>query len=236
MFQFVGSRQKLIIVNLYKSKLQENSYIKYKDLMGYLSKQTGIGYNTVCNTIKDYKQNKELKSPNKIKIRPTIINKIDDFNKNAIRQKIHGFWLRHEIPTLKKIVQAISDDPDLPTIPRTSLQRVLRELGFEYSKRARNSALTEREDIVVWRQKYIIDIRRYRNENRTLYYLDETWVNAGECCSKVWLDSTIKSLCNQLIVVHIGSAEGFVDGGLLCFESKKKHSRLPRRNEWGHVL
>ncbi|KAE9543722.1 hypothetical protein AGLY_002118 [Aphis glycines] len=120
---------------------------------------------------------------------------------------------------------AISDDTELPTIPRTSLQRILKELEFEYTKRNRNSALTERGDIVVWRQKYILDIRRYRNEGLTIYFLDETWVNAGETCNKVWMDKTIKSHTDaflkglstgpknptgkgkRLIVVHIGSAE-----------------------------
>lgn len=79
-----------------------------------------------------------MKSPNKKKIRPTINDKIDNFDKNAIRQKIHGFWLKNEIPTFKKIVQAVRDDTELPTIPRTSLQRILNELGFEYTKRNRN--------------------------------------------------------------------------------------------------
>jgi len=46
---------------------------------------------------------------------------------------------------------------------------------------------------VVWRQKYIEDIRRYRDEGRTIYFLDETWVNAGECSSKVWIDTSVKS-------------------------------------------
>lgn len=120
------------------------------------------------------------------------------------------------------------------------MQRILKELGFEYTKRNRNSALTEKGYLVVWRQKYIIDIRCYRNEGRTIYYLDETWVNAGEYCGKVWLDKTITSRRDaffkglttgpknstskgkQLIVVHIGLAEGFLEDGLLCFESKKK--------------
>lgn len=228
-----------MIVNMYKTKIQEQPDIKYKPLIAFLTKASGIGRDTVCKTIRDYKNNFPLKSPNKKKNRPTINDKIDDFDKNAIRQKIHCFWLRNEIPTLKKIVQAINDDPDLPNIPRTSLQRVLKELGFEYTKRNRNSALTERRDLVVWRQKFIIDIRRFRNEGRTVYYLDETWVNAGDCCSKVWMDKTITSHRDaflkglstgpknptgkgkRLIVVHIGSAEGFVEGGLLCFESKK---------------
>jgi len=115
-------------------------------------------------------------------------------------------------------------------------------MQFVYTKRNRNSALTEREDLVLWRREYISQIRRYRQEGRTIYYIDETWVNAGDCSSGVWVDKTVKShkdaflkgltvgLRNptgkgkRLIVVHIGSSEGFVDGGLLCFESKKNTS------------
>ena len=93
---------------------------------------------------------------------------------------------------------------------------------------------------MIWRQKYIEDIRRYRSERQTIYFLEETWVNAGDCTSKVWMDKSIKSHRDaflkglttgpknptdkgkRLIVAHIGSAESFVDGDLLCFESKKK--------------
>lgn len=153
--------------------------------------------------------------------------------------KNEGFWFRGETPTLMKIVTAIDEDPDIPSLPRTSLQRILKELNFEYTNRNWNSALTERGDLVVWRQKYIEDIRRYRSEGRTIYFLDETWVNAGEFSSKVWIDTSVKSYRGaflkglstgsknpsgkgkRLIVVHISSADGFVEGGLLCFELKK---------------
>ncbi|XP_022174497.1 uncharacterized protein LOC111036684 [Myzus persicae] len=140
------------------------------------------------------------------------------------------------------MLQVINDDPDLPSFSRTSLQRLLKDLQFEYTKRNRNSALTKREDLVLWRRKYIADIRRYRKEGKTIYFLDETWVNAGDCSSRVWVDKTVKSHRDafnrglttgsqnptgrgkRLIVVHIGSTEGFVAGGLLCFESKKNTS------------
>ncbi|CAI6373988.1 unnamed protein product [Macrosiphum euphorbiae] len=64
---FVGSKQKLMIINLYKSKTQQEPSMKYKNLMKLISKEIGIGYNTVCNTVSDYKKNKEVKSPNKKK-------------------------------------------------------------------------------------------------------------------------------------------------------------------------
>jgi len=57
-------------------------------------------------------------------------------------------------------------------------------------------------------------IRSYRAQNRPIYYLDETWVNAGETHSRGGVDT------KRLIVLHIRSSDGFVPGGLLCFESK----------------
>ena len=76
-----------------------------------------------------------------------------------------------------------------------------------------------------------------------MYFLDETWANAGDCQNKQWIDKSERSSRaaqerglsagipaltdkgKRLIVVHIGSVDGFVPGGLLCFELKK-HSRL----------
>lgn len=94
--------------------------------MSSISKETVIGMRTVVtNTISEYKKTGEVKSPNKLKFRPMINNKIDDFDKNAIHQQIQAFWFRREIPTLQNIIQAIKDGPDLLNIPRTSWQRYI---------------------------------------------------------------------------------------------------------------
>lgn len=188
------------------------------------------------------------------KIRPKIIDLIDDFDKNAIRQKIHMFWRNRDPPTLNKIMNAVSEDDSLPTLKRTTMYTLLKDLNFEYTKRKRNSYLTEREDLIIWRRNYLRNIKAYREEGRTLYYLDETWRNAGDCSQKVWIDNTIlsnrdayqKELTTgaknptgkgkHLIVVHIGSREGFVDGGLLCFESKTNSSDYHHKMNGEHFL
>lgn len=108
-----------------------------------MSTRSGIGIGTIKRTIREYKSTGTLSSPVNKKNRPTVVDKVDDFDKNAIRQKIHAFWFRREIPTLPKMLQVINDDPDLPSFSRTSLQRLLKDLQFEYTKRNRNSALTE---------------------------------------------------------------------------------------------
>lgn len=46
-------------------------------------------------------------------------------------------------------------------------------------KRKRQSLLKEKDEIVNWRHRYLRDIRRIREDGKKIYYLDETWVNAG---------------------------------------------------------
>ncbi|KAE9522741.1 hypothetical protein AGLY_016850 [Aphis glycines] len=141
-------------------------------------KKNPCGKFIVQKTLSEYKNKGTVSSPNKKKVRPTIIDKVDDFDKNAIRQKIHSFWFNREVPTISKMLAAINEDETLPICVR---------------KKCRNSVLLERDDLVVWRQKYLKKIKQYRAEDRQIYYLDETWVNAGETHSRTWVDSSVSS-------------------------------------------
>lgn len=72
---------------------------KYIDLLDILSTETGIGIGTIKKTIREYKLTGTVSSLINKKRRPNVCEKVDDFDKNAIRQKIHGFWFKREIPT-----------------------------------------------------------------------------------------------------------------------------------------
>lgn len=127
---------------------------------------------------------------------------------------------------------------DVPTFKRTTLHKIMHELGFDFNKQDNRTLLMEREDIVLWRRKYLWQIKEHRIANKTIYFLDETWVNAGHVKSKAWLDTTIKNKKHAFqdglstgprvptgkgkrsIVLHISSDKGFVEGGLLDFELK----------------
>jgi len=60
-----------------------------------------------------------VSSPNKSKIRATYKQKIDDYERDAIRRKVHEFWFRKQLPTLNKILTAVNEDPDLNTYNST---------------------------------------------------------------------------------------------------------------------
>jgi len=228
-----------MIINLYKREIAEQPSITVKELVKFISMDTGIGLNTIQTTIANYKNTKPIQPPNKKKVRLSFKVKVDDFERNAIRKKVYDFWFRRQVPTLDKILISVNSDKTLNTYKRTNLYHLLRELNFTYCKRGRNSALIERDDIVLWRTKYIQDIRKYRQEGRLIYYLDERWANISDCMEKMGVGKTVKSHRDaflsglltgapnptgkgkRLIIVHIGSEEGFVNGGLLIFESKK---------------
>lgn len=228
-----------MIVNAYKSKIEENPEISIRKVRSILSKELGIGEVTISNTIKEYRETKFIKSPCRERHQKNVTMNTDEFDKYAIRRKIHQFWINRKLPTLDKMLSAINTDESLPSFSRATLHRFLKSMDFQYVKRGRNSALLDSNDLILWRRRYLRDIRKYREEGRPIYFLDETWVNAGDVTSRVWTDTTVQSSQaafsqglttgavnptgkgKRLIVVHIGSKDGFVLDGLLCFESKK---------------
>lgn len=95
-----------------------------------LSEELGIGEKTISNTIKEYREDKTVTSPNKRRKCRNITNKTDDFDKEAIRRKIHQFWLRRELPTLKKILMEVNEDDSLPDFTRSSFHVLLKSMDL----------------------------------------------------------------------------------------------------------
>ncbi|XP_022167266.1 uncharacterized protein LOC111031563 [Myzus persicae] len=227
----VDSGKRLLIVNAYKSKLESDPEKTMRSLRQEISKELGIGVTTVSKTITLYNRSKTVVSPNRTRVRMPSRIIFEEFERNVVRRYVHSFWLKREIPTVDKIHQVVSNDESLPPISRTGLFRLLKNMGFKYSKRSVNGALTEKNKIVVWRRRFLEDLRKYRKEGRHLYYLDETCVHSGECTIKSPGDAIVKGQTTsavdpsekdkRFIALNIGSEDGFVPGALLCFKSKK---------------
>lgn len=215
----------------------KNPKVTIRDCRINISKTLGIGQRTVSNVISEYNTKWTVTSPCKTREKKSYKDLYDDLQLNTIRRHVHSFWFNKTIPTLNKILTVIKNDNSLPDISRSNQHNILKFMDFVYTKRSRNSALIEKDEIILWRRRYLEEnIKKYRGEGRHLYYLDETWVNAGDCTSKIWVDNTITShrqafiqglttgsqnpsgKGKRLIVLHIESEEGFVPGGLLCFE------------------
>nr|CAH7722218.1 unnamed protein product [Callosobruchus chinensis] len=155
--------------------------------------------------------------------------KLDDDIKMALRRTVHSFFLKNEIPTLKAIHAKIQDNNIIPPMSTDTLRKTLHGINFRYEKRSRRSIFIEKPEIIAWRRKYLRSMAEYRRQGRKVYYMDETWVNAGHTVTKTWTDKAITSSRQahieglstglrapsgkgqRLILTHIGSDSGFLE-------------------------
>uniref|UniRef100_A0A1Y1JY26 Tc1-like transposase DDE domain-containing protein n=2 Tax=Photinus pyralis TaxID=7054 RepID=A0A1Y1JY26_PHOPY len=231
--------EKQCILNLYKQILTDDPGTKMVTIVAKIAEAAGIAKSTVYRTIKEYKKTGAVTPSKRSGGRPPLVSQFEESTKTSVRQIIHNFFYHSELPTLDKILKEINSREDLPQMCRSSLYKLMKQINFKYLKRSRKSVLIERDDIIRWRRKYLKAIKQYRNEGRAIYYLDETWLNEGHTKQKVWTDDTIRTrrqafveglstgLKNpsgkgkRLIILHVGSENGFVNEGLLLFEGRK---------------
>jgi len=142
-----------MIINAYKTKLLVNPKLSIRQARSLLSKELGIGITTVSNTLTEYRNFKTVSSPNRTKIFKNVNDKVDDFDREVIRRQVHQFWVNRELPNLNKILNAVNEDDTLPDFSLTSLWRLLKSMGFKFTKRGRNSALIENDEIRAWRRE-----------------------------------------------------------------------------------
>ena len=73
---------------------------------------------------------------------------------------------------------------------KTHLWRLLKKMGFGYEKRGRQRIISERPEIIPWRERYLRRIRKIRevDPERAIVYTDETRLNQGHRTKKEWVD------------------------------------------------
>ncbi|GBO17964.1 hypothetical protein AVEN_81248-1 [Araneus ventricosus] len=231
-------------LNIFIRLKDENPNATIKSIVDRASELTGLSASTLFKIEKEAKsgilQTPGKKRPNAVGKR-TRLNTYDSFTLQSIRRRVHSFYKRNEIPTVKKLLNDLNNEANIlqQKISERTLCRLLNDIGFSFKKRRRQSALIERDDIIAWRRKYLRDIKLYKEQQKIIYYLDETWVNAGISTTKVWQDKTIKSCSDarrkglstglkgpsgkggRLIITHVGSERGFVNDAADIFSSKK---------------
>lgn len=165
-----------MVCNVYASIRQSQPGLYTVAMFRSVSELTGVSERAV-GCIKAESQRGPLQSPkrriNKLSPRndvkktgKTRIQRYDTFSLGALRRKVHSYFLRNEVPTALKIRNNVTNDPDfkMPSVSIRTLQRFLNDIGFAFRKRKQNSALLERDDIIVWRRKYLRTIREMRKQ------------------------------------------------------------------------
>lgn len=233
----LSAGEKKIVLRVYESLRKDYPEKNVTASVEKCSQMTGVSARTIYRILRENRLKGSVASAKTPPGRP--IKKVDDDIKYAIRRKLHSYFFQNKIPTIDKLLADINNDNDLPNFSRSKFWKILKELNIRYLKRNRKSHLIEKTEIVMWRRMYLNAIQKYRAEGREIFYLDETWLNEGHTQPKVWQDLNVKSqrqafmdgwsigLKNptgkgkRLIITHIGGVNGFVEDGLLSFESKK---------------
>lgn len=130
-----------MIVKMYKDMKSTSPDMSLRQMVHRIMNMSGIGSNSIYSIISEYKTNGSVTSPNKTRNKKCLFDKIEDLDCNALRQKVHYFWLRKELPTIDKILQAVNDDLALPDFKRTTLYSTIKQLDFVFTKKKRCSVL-----------------------------------------------------------------------------------------------
>jgi hypothetical protein len=67
----------------------------------------------------------------------------------------------------------------LPNFRRSTLHMLMKDIDFTFVTSRRKIILTERSDILLWRQKYLGQTQCFRSGNCKIHFLHEIWVSVG---------------------------------------------------------
>lgn len=200
--------------------------IEVVNVYDLVSEATGVSKRSCVKISEEGKQNNgHYHSPTQ---RYSVSRKriiVDEFDRAAIRRTIHNFFIRKEYPTLNKVLAEVRDK-EIFNGCRTTLWKIIHEIGFKYKVINDRKSVVEQLRVVMQRHSYFKCLRKYREEGRNLIFLDETWVNAHHRLHKCWTDSdgtafSVKSgKGGRLIVLHAGWKEDWIPNCCDIFRGK----------------
>lgn len=94
---------------------------------------------------------------------------------------------------MNSVLHSVNCDPELPDFKRTTLFKLLKEIGFTYKQQGNKVMLVERDDISILRYSNLRKMKHFRVENQNIVFLDERMVNVSHSVTKVWRDTTINT-------------------------------------------
>ena len=170
-------------------------------------------------------ENKQEEIECKKKGRPS---KFDSFDKDLIGRTITTMIGNNEYVTLKTLRNFLKSNHNME-VHKQSLWRFVRSLGFTFKKtKTCKDIICESKTMVELRARYLRKIRKMREDNYDIYFLDESYINAHHTVQKEWQSEKKKrdiptGKGERIIIAHIGNLDqGLVDNCQLIFKSKSK--------------
>ncbi|XP_055951567.1 uncharacterized protein LOC129987633 [Argiope bruennichi] len=227
----IVSKERKIVMNVlryFKNEFSQNQLsIPLCQPIKRAAEATGVSTRTVNRIKREVTNTGDVKSPSKRRRIGKLIcsfTRLDDFDFCVIKQTGSEFYARNEVPSLRTFLPAVKEKINFPWKVET-LRRVQQKIGFKWKRSVdKRKIVMERPDIVQWRYRCLRDIKKYRDSKRAIVYLDETWIDRNLSFGKCWQLDKIGAVTKQtagkdLIVVHAGSQDGFIEGASLVFQS-----------------
>ena len=176
-------------------------------------------YNKVRHTPEELPEPEFL--PPKKKKRPRTVTNLDVFAKSMLRKTILSFYERREIPTVEKIKKALKENESYNYIGSiTSLRRILKQIGFKFTRVDGRKVLLERSDVAAARSRFLREMRQLAQSHDNFVHLDEAWVNLSSTDATRGISKPRTGKGSGLIVLHAGTKDGFVDKCSLVLQCK----------------
>ena len=119
-------------------------------------------------------------------------------------------------------------------VSKQTLWKAVRCLGFRWKEtNSQKTVLCEQQHLVALRCQYLREIKKMREQDIDIVFVDETYINESYTVKKEWMssDGSIRRHVpsgkgRRLIIAHSGSAsKGFIEGTQMVFESKSRDNR-----------
>jgi hypothetical protein len=174
---------------------------------------------------------------------------VDDFDQCVIRNIIHYFYAtKKEVPTAAKLLPIVTEKINFPWV-RKSLTRVVKSIGITWKKsNSKRRILIEKPEIVSWCHKYLVQMKRFREQGKEMFYVDESWIDSNITYSKCWQGQTEFGIQknyntgNRLILLHAGSENDFLHNAMLVYKAGEAtgnyHGQMNGTNfeKWVHKM
>ncbi|CAG2216936.1 unnamed protein product [Mytilus edulis] len=187
--RILSSHSKEIVYNVskfFESQIQQPTSTPVKAHTERAAEATLVSEATIRRIRREKNEKGDLFSPERQKVRGPY-KPVDDFDKCAIRQKIHEFYtVRRQLPTIDRLYESLKCDIYFPG-GKSLLLKIVKELGFKWKRsQTKRKVLIEKDAIVEKRIQYLNRIKDYRKKGMNLVYIDETWIDTAYTAKKCW--------------------------------------------------
>lgn len=167
---------KLVVRIVFNFFLERN----IKPSLKLTSEATKIPYSTVSRIVNARKDC----LPKTVKKSKKVADSFSDVELKEMRTIIYNMYDKNEVPTLEGIKKEFNKRGFPFPYCLATLRLILHKMSFTYKTINKKLTIIESERLKRHRTEFIVKIRQYRQENRPIIYLNETWYDTHDILKK----------------------------------------------------